>query len=80
MGARVFGMGIALFLGTMMRKIELEDGLDCGGPVRARDLYRDALSCVAREQLHRAQNKLRLALLYDPAYLDARRELDRLTV
>ncbi len=57
-----------------------EDGLMEDGTGRARDLYRDALDCVAREQLRRAQNKLRLALLYDPAFADARRELDRLTL
>ena len=64
----------------MMRMTPADDGLTEDGSGRARDLYRDALDCVAREQLRRAQNKLRLALLYDPAFADARRELDRLTV
>lgn len=62
-----------------MRMTQDDDGLMEDGNGRARDLYRDALDCVASEQLRRAQNKLRLALLYDPAFSDARRELDRLT-
>ena len=48
-------------------------------PHLARVLYQDALDCVAREDVRRAQSKLRLALLYDPTLMDARRELDRLT-
>ena len=50
------------------------------GSQTARSLYRDALACVEREELRRAQTKLRLALAYDPFYDPARRELDRLVL
>ncbi len=46
----------------------------------ARGLYQDALVCMRNEKVRRAESKLRLALLYDPAFVDARRELDRITL
>jgi len=46
----------------------------------ARALYQDALACVERAELRRAQTKLRLALAYDPFFDEARRELDRLVL
>ena len=66
--------------GVMMHNTPFEDLLTDDGCGRAKDLYQDALDCVARAQLPRAQRKLRLALLYDPGFSDARRELDRLTL
>ena len=53
-------------------------GPNVAGPVVARDLYRDALDCVEREEFRRAQTKLRRALAHDPAFTAARRALDRL--
>ena len=45
----------------------------------AQGLYEDAIACVERSELRRAQTKLRLALAYDPAFVDARYALERLT-
>ena len=50
------------------------------GQQTAQSLYRDALACVERAELRRAQTKLRLALAYDPFFDPARRELDRLVL